>query len=300
MRGKRHRGTNPRGSKANQGLPRNLRTPQHNNPPPEPPERSRKQSLSPESPRRKIAKNATTQVPAFWTRGWKLLLEVAAVLGLLLAVYAYRPILQVTSIGSPPPHADNVWLTITSSGFPISNVSVECVTTKVIMANEYTLELHRVAALDQYDVPEVKTGESFNVQCPLAWYLLQGGGLGYYIWGRPILFSPQMGIPFRLTTGLPVATTNGRPMAITFSDLAGYQVFPPTAVEGIVIVHFKWKHTPFRQTKSFHTIGRRDGKGQFSWGSVPESQEAIPDADGLKLTVDQSSQRFAFQMKHSR
>ncbi len=294
MSGKRRsnkRHANSKGNKASQSLPPTLETQQDNKSTTKLPDQSARPLPNPKLPASPIVK------------GWKLLLQgVAVVVPLLLAVYVYRPILQVNSIGHPHPYSDNVSLTLTSSGFPISNVSVECVTNKVIMANKFTLELHHIATLDQYDVPEVKTGESFNIECPLQWYVVEGGGLGYYIWGRPDLSPHHMVIPFRLTKDLPVATTNGRPMSVTFNDLSGYTVFPPTAVEGMITVRFNWKHTRFTQQRNFRVIGHPDNNGEFSWVSAPESQELIPDApdvNGIKLTVDQSSGDFAFHLKRS-
>lgn len=215
-------------------------------------------------------------------------LAAIAVVAFLLAIYAVRPVFSVQSIGPRNPGAANPQLVVQLAGMPITDVSVHCITQKVIMGNKYTLELRNYADLDRYDLQNLSTEEPFTVNCPLAWTLLMGTTGGFFVLGAPVPNRTLLGFGFRLGGDLPVAIDQGRPKAVTIHDLLAYTPYYATAIDGIVEIRYRWRYTPFRQTKRIRVLG--DGLNHpFIWKVAPVSAPPIKDSgdeSGFKCILD--------------
>ena len=118
-----------------------------------------------------------------WLRGWKLVLEVATILGVLIASYTLRPILSSSAVDMSPGDTA-VFVAMTNIGYsPIGSVSARCVTNKVIFDNQFTLELHKFYSWEAYSVNGLDSGESFLVMCPYTWSMLTSATDGFFAFG---------------------------------------------------------------------------------------------------------------------
>ncbi len=228
-----------------------------------------------------------------WLKGWKLFVEVATFVALVLAFYALRPIL--TAVGLDNKEGSNsVSVTVTDSGMPISHVSAQCITNKVVFADKFTLELHRYLLVNQYSVPDVKSGESFNIECPMSWSMWMGKEDGFFAFGGVIPGVPTVGIGFFTNNGNPALMSPSGRVRLVTSDLVGYANYPVTAVDGTITVRYQWKFSWFPQEKLVHVVGSAYGDEKVMWRVAPESEPVAPDGalKGFRVKAYGSEKEF--------
>lgn len=249
--------------------------------------------------------NRARRIWPAWARGWKLGVEISAIVALFATYYALRPILSVTSfVGTGIDGTYGVKATVTDTGTsPIKNVSVQCVTNKVIFENRFTLEFDKFISVDEYSVGDMKAGESFTANCTFAWSIWENSDRqGVLVLGYPTVMKPNVGITYRYENGTPVVTGKW-PTAITFGfdDAIRYHNRRLTGVDGNFIVRYKWRFSPFRQTKTIHMIESPGPEDGIKWRVAPASESVIPDPpphdDGWKMTAKSNSAQFGLTLK---
>jgi hypothetical protein len=240
-----------------------------------------------------------------WAKGWKLLVEISAIIALLLAYYTIRPILSVTnSVGTGIDGTYGVKATVTETGTsPVKDVRVQCVTNKVIFDDKFTLEFEKFISVDEYSVGDMKAGESLTANCTFAWSMWEKSDQqGVLVLGYPTLVKPNVGITYRYDRGAPVMTGNW-PTAVTFpfGDAIRYQKHKLTAVDGSFVVRYRWWLSPFWQTKTIHMIESPGPEEGIRWRVAPASEPVIQDApsqvDGWKMSVRSNNTEFALTMR---
>ena len=129
---------------------------------------------------RPVQKIGPARIRLKWfVTGWRLILELVTFVGFPIALYALRPVLSITSLEPSDLHGNNgTKASVTVSGSKIRDVTVQCVTNKVIFDDTYTLAFSRFVLLDEYSVSDVGTGESFPADCNFAWELWRKQEIG--------------------------------------------------------------------------------------------------------------------------
>jgi hypothetical protein len=134
----------------------------------------------------------------WWLRGKALFLELCTVVGLLLAIYKFHPVLSPSS--ATPSERHDIYgarVMVTHSGWNIRDVSVQCFTNKVLFKDKYTLAFEHFVLLNEYSVSGVKSGEPFPADCAFAWtlwtrpedgFFIYGGGTEHCKWGYQLCF----------------------------------------------------------------------------------------------------------------
>ena len=220
--------------------------------------------------------------------GWRLFAELGG-FGLILALYALRPVLSVSSLDSSDLHATNgAKVLITNSGMRISNVKVQCVTNKVVFKDLHTLSFDRFAVINEYSVPDVGTGESFTGDCNFAWSMWTKPTEGFFLLGGGTASAPQLGITFLLNNGNASFPPGVASPAMIRPDFTGYAYNQVTAIDASFIVLYTWPVSLSRRTRIIHMIAQR-ANGDIKWRVAPESEPVIPGArpspDGLTFSA---------------
>ena len=225
-----------------------------------------------------------------WLKGWKLLVEIGGLVGLLIAVYALRPVLSATLFDTNDGNT-GAQVSVTDNGMSILGVSTQCITNKVIFSNRFTLELDNYALVNAYSVPHVRSGESFAVTCVFGWSMWMKSSDGFFALGDVQPGVQTLGIGFYVNNGVPaLMRTGGAPQAVV-SDLVGYSNYPVTAIDGSLLVRYHRPFSWFQQDKIIHVIACNQGGEKIRWRIAPESEPVIPDVDprllmaaGIKTT----------------
>jgi len=189
---------------------------------------------------------------------------------------------------------------INNTGTKIKNVTVQCVSNKVIFEDKTTLVLNRYALINEYAVPDVATGESFTADCNFGWSLWMNDIEGLFILGGGgIAGVPELGIGFRLNNGNPsLIYTGGAPKSVT-ADFAGYSYSQVTAIDGSYIIHYNLPLSWFRQQKIIHMIARRHDEG-LKWRVAPVSEPTIADivqGNGFRVTATGNQEDWGIVLK---
>jgi hypothetical protein len=226
---------------------------------------------------------------------------------LAIALYALRPILSVASYSGTG--ADGSWgakAIVAVTGSDISDVSVKCVTNKVIFEDKFTLDFIRFATVEEYSVGRVKAGESFTAQCLFAWSMTEKDGQGMLVLGdpRPWRPIPKLGVTYKYLNGTPVITSPV-PAAVYpgFGDTISVRHYKLTGVDGTFVIRYRSRIPPFRQSSSVHMIEGPFGTDTVTtWRIAPAGEPVIPDPppqdDGWKLTLKyDGSAEFGVTMK---
>jgi hypothetical protein len=239
----------------------------------------------------------------YWLSGWRLFADLVP-FGILLALYSIRPVLSVTSLSGTG--IDGVYgakVTVSESGLPIREVSVRCVTNKVVFEDRFTAEFERYVSVEEYSVGDVKPGESFTVNCNLAWSFWDMTDRGVLVLGYPTPGQPNMAIPFRYINETPVVTSGPAPASMTFgfADAVNYRGHAITAVDGSFVVSYKWYLCPFRENSTIHVIASPGPEDGIKWRIAPASEPVIADAKlgGWKLTAKSNTAKFGVTMKRA-
>jgi hypothetical protein len=242
--------------------------------------------LPPEKSQSRLPVENVTRSWIWWVTGWRLFVELATVLGLAVALYALRPALTVTSLAPSDVHNNNgSKASITVTGTGIKDVTVQCVTNKVIFEGRNTLALSRFAMVDEYSVRDVAAGESFAADCNFAWSLWTKAEGGFFLLGAGVPGVQNLGIAFLFKDGVPSLIPGAPFPAAIKSDLVGYSPSQVTAVDGYFIVLYRWPLSPFRERRVIHMIARRNSGG-LQWRVAPSSEPVIADAaDGFIVTA---------------
>lgn len=231
--------------------------------------------------------------------GWRLAIELAGLVSLVIAAYTLCPVLSVTSLEPSDLHGNNgVKASIVVNGTQIRDVKVQCMTNKVIFADRDTLALSRFTLLDEYSVNDVGRGESFTADCGFTWSMwTKPMGEGLFIMGAGTPGKPQLGIPFTFKDGLP-SLTPGVPLPASITtDFMGYSSSEVTAIDGSFVVLYKWPWRWFQTSKVIHIIGRRSD-GRIKWRVAPNSEPIIPDAaGGFMVTASGPPKQWGVTMK---
>jgi hypothetical protein len=182
---------------------------------------------------------------------------VFAFVGLPMALYALRPVLTPTVAASDLHGNSGAKASITVTGTGIRNVTVQCVTNKVIFDDNFTLELNRYALIDEYNVSDVAVGESFSADCGFSWSIWVNGREGLFVFGELTPAVKVLGIPFRikgdqLSPGVSGATPMGvTSVEVTTPSFSGYRRDATTEVDGSFIVRYSACFAGLRKKKSF-------------------------------------------------
>ena len=237
----------------------------------------------------------------WWITGWRLFVELATVFGLAIALYTLRPVLAVNSLAPSDLHGNNgSKASITVTGTGIKDVTVQCVTNKVIFEGINTLALPRFTILDEYSVRDVAVGESFTADCNFAWSLWTKVEGGYFLMGEGTPGTPQLGIPFVLNKdGMPSLRPGAPFPAIVKPNLVGHFPSQVTSVDGYFIVLYRWPLSPFREKRTIHMIARRNSGG-LQWRVAPSSEPIIADAPGgFIVTASAEPDKWGVTMKRT-
>ena len=222
-----------------------------------------------------------------WLMGYKLLVEMGGLLALAITIYLFLPVLSVTSLGTSEVWGDNgAKISISVGGIPIRAVTVQCVTNKVVFVDKYSLELQRYIASDQYSVSDVRSGESFTVDCTFAWTMWMKGNQGLLALGNPRLGAQDIGIEFFVTSGGDpiLKETKSAPKLFIAYDLTGYSYYPITGIDGTVIIRYDWPWSWFRHERIVHLIAFKGIRG-IEWRVAPQSEPPIPSPRNRGFTV---------------
>ncbi len=220
--------------------------------------------------------------------------------GVVLSVYAVRPVLSVSSLNTSDLHgANGAKLSITNSGMKIRNVKVQCVVNKVLFKNIHTLEMDRFAVVNEYAVPDVATGEAFTADCGFAWSMWTKPTDGFLLFGGGAAGVPQLGIPFLLNNGNPSFAPNASIPVILKPDFVGYSYNQVTGVDGSFVLAYTWPISWIRHEHVIHMIARRTTE-ELSWRVAPNSEPVIPDAqpgkDGIKFTATGTPGKWGIEL----
>ncbi len=200
--------------------------------------------------------------------------------GLVIAVYALRPVLSVGSLNPSDLHAANgAKASITVTGTGIRDVKVKCVTNKVIFDDRDTLAFNRFTSIDEYAVNDVGAGESFTADCNFVWSWWKGQADNLFLMGGGSPGKPQLGIAFTLKDGLPVLIPGSPLPATVIPALGSYSAARVTAVDGDFIVTYKWALFWFYQERLIHMIAQWNGD-ELKWRVAPNSEPVIPTPNG--------------------
>lgn len=216
-------------------------------------------------------------------KGWALFVEICTVLALLLSLYSIRPVLSANSIDTPEAVL-SATVAVTNTGSTITHVDVRCIANKIVFANKFTLNFDHYSAIDEYSVPDVKSGESFSATCPVGWTMWMGARDGYFVWGDPRAGMRTLGIGFlRQANGrFTLMHPDGPPQVVIPTSLNGYTRFPISWIDGSVIVTYKWLFSWTSQESRIHIIGHASEvadnaghEGNMKWHVAPTSEPVI-------------------------
>jgi hypothetical protein len=209
-------------------------------------------------------------------------MDLVALAALGTTLYSLYPVLKTTSSEVSDLHGNNgmkVGVTVDGSG--IKDVTVGCVTNKVIFDDADTLSFSQFSYLDEYNVQSVAAGETFTADCNFVWSLwVKRQSDGFFLMGAGQTGKPQLGIGFSVRNS-QFELTQPIPASIT-PDLSQYVPAKVTAVDGSYIIPFKWPWSWLQHRRIIHVIGRR-GDSQLKWRIAPNGEPVIPDGGGFKI-----------------
>lgn len=231
------------------------------------------------------------------------MLELCTVGGLLLTIYALRPVFSLSSATPSDRHGTNgARVVVTHSGWPIRDVTVQCFTNKVLYKDKYELAFEHFVLLDEYSVQNVKSGEPFPADCNFAWTLWTKQNQGIFIYGGGTAGALQMAIPILFRNdGLPTLLPGSPLPAATKTDFVGYAYSQITAADGTFVIRYGWPLTPWFQSYGIHVAARRFGD-ELKWRVAPESEPPFPDPVGFDawiMTVKSNGKEWGVTMKGS-
>jgi len=218
----------------------------------------------------------------------------------IATIYAIRPVLSASSpLPSDMHGANGAKIAITNSGMKIKTVTVQCVTNKVVFKDMHTLKMDRFVALNEYSVPDVGTGESFDADCNFLWSMWTKPSDGFFIFGGGVAGLPQMALPFLLNNGNASFQPGVPLLRMMKPDFVGYAYNQVSAADGSFIVSYSWPWPWIRQERVFHMIAQRSDSG-LTWRVAPKSEPVIRDAtpspDSLTFTATGPKDKWAVEM----
>jgi hypothetical protein len=177
----------------------------------------------------------------------------------------------------------------------IKHVTVECLGNKAIFADRFTLILNRYELSKEYSVPDMEPGESFTANCAEEWSLYMKSDEGFFAFGDvgPDVHAPALAIGFYVKDGRPTLMYPSGPPSFVVSDLFGYLNHPVTAIDGTVIVRYRWPAS-WKQERRIHIIASRKKK-VLEWRVAPKSEPTIPEAPiagGFTVTANGGRKGF--------
>lgn len=224
-------------------------------------------------------------------------LEILGLVGFLLAFYALRPVLSAISVtGTGIDGIYGAKVEIVESGFPIRDVTVRCLTNKVIFDNSMVVTFERFLAIDEYSVGSVKSGETFTFNCTVAWSLWEMPDEQVaLIAGYPTPGKPNLGVALQRKDGA-LSLIGPVPGAITFTpqNMANYRSHRITGVDASAVIQYRWPFTRFRSEKTVHLVESLGPEDGIKWKIAPEGEPVLsdPDAEGWKLAIKSNGETF--------
>ena len=175
---------------------------------------------------------------------------------------------------------------------------VKCFTNKVVFQDKNTLELDRFVRIKEYNVQDVRRGETFVADCNFAWSLWMNQTDGFLLLGGGTAGEKQMGIPLTVKDGLPMLFPGAPLPAMIQPDFNGYPYSEVTGIDGSFVVSYTWPFSWIPQETVIHVIAERTSDG-LKWRVVPRDEPTIPDgphAGGWKLTARSNGEAWGVEL----
>jgi hypothetical protein len=208
-----------------------------------------------------------------------------AVAGIGLALYAIRPIPQVSPVGalefSGP---DNVRFMITNTGNTTMRApEVVCSNNKTVFSGGYTLITPHLQIKSARPLRDVEPGGSFLVECFQLWsvFLSRDTREGFFMLGEMTREKP--GAILRFGIEGQRLRPKDRKIKYEWMDLQQHRLSPRTGADLSVLVNYRPSLIPWRSTSTLHLVGQSVG-GHLEWRTGSET-DTIPDGS-LKLTLE--------------
>jgi hypothetical protein len=166
---------------------------------------------------------------------------------------------------------------------PIHNIEAICQGNKIVFDNRHTLITNGFIKIDQYAVPTVNSGETFTLECPVAWSLHMNAREGIFSFGDLRQDHPPAVIEFTTNDGNVILKhPDGLPQSRWF-DATTYVEHPVSGIDASLLVSYRLPTWLFGWTvhKTFHLIAQ-SRNDKLVWRIAPASEPTIPDGiDGM-------------------